>query len=80
MTAGALFQIVSVLISLTQSIIKWLNDRKMIDGALAEQALKSMQDANGAIAQAKAAGEAMRADLARNPDKLREPDKYERKD
>jgi hypothetical protein len=72
--------IVGAILSLTNSLIGYLRERKLIEGAVAEVLLENAKDSLEVIDRANKAREAVRADAARDPDSVMRPDEHTRKD
>jgi len=73
--------IIGAILSLVQSLITALHERKLIDGAVAEVMLKANQDSLNAIDVANKARQAARDIADRDPDSvLRDDDGHKRKD
>ena len=74
MTAGALFQIVSGLISIIRSIIVYLERQKWIDEGRAQEIRETTDVLSHHIGLANAAREQVRNDAARDPSTIKKPD------
>lgn len=72
--------VVAGLISLTQSLIRYLSERKLIDQTIAKQALKSNEETLNAISRAKKAKDAITAAANRDPDSIMRDDEFKRPD
>jgi hypothetical protein len=79
-TASTILSIISAVFTVAKWLIGYAEKQKWMAAGAAEAALKGLQEADAAIANANKAREAVRSDLARNPDKLRDPDDFSRPD
>ena len=62
-----------------KGVANWYNTRQLIKAGRAEAEAEQMKGQLNEIREAKAAGDAVRTDIARNPDRLREDDGFKRK-
>lgn len=72
--------LIGTILSLTNSLIGYLRERKLIDGAVAEELLKVHKDTLDVIDRANKARQAADAAAAADPASVRKPDEFERKD
>jgi hypothetical protein len=68
------------ILSLVNSLIGYLRERKLIEGAVAEVLLQNANDSLDVIAKARTARQAVRDDLAKHPERVRDDDGYKRQD
>lgn len=72
--------LIAAAIGLIRSLVEYLRDRQVIDGAVAEALLKSNREALDVIERANKAREGVRADIERNPANLMSDDGFKRDD
>jgi hypothetical protein len=78
MTAAALIGVVSTLLAIVRLIADYAVSRQWMDAGTAQAIAKGLQDANDAIARARAARDLVRADLARDPSGVLSDDGFRR--
>lgn len=81
MSASAIISIISALLSIVRYFIDYAKKRQMVDDITAQIVLQATRDSDDAIAKAKKARDAVRANNQRDPDSiLRDDDGYKRPD
>jgi hypothetical protein len=77
-TAGTIVSLISAVFTIARWLVTYAQKREWMDQGAALVVLKSLQDADNAIAKAQAARDAVRVDIARHPDRLRDDDGFQR--
>jgi hypothetical protein len=72
--------IIGTILSLTNSLIGYLRERKLIEGAVAEEMLKANNATLDAISRASKARQAVRDELNKHPERMRDDDGFRRPD
>jgi hypothetical protein len=79
-SAGTILSIISAVLAIARFFVSYAEQQKWMEAGAAQAALQGIQEADNAIAKAKAARQAVRDKLAREPDSLRDDDGFQRKD
>ena len=75
-----ILSIALALLKMSGAIISYLHDNKMMDAGAAQEALKSLENANAAIEKGRKAREAANADSELHPERLHDDDGFKRPD